>query len=98
MGKKLKIEKCKKREKWNILNCNKVFENEMLASPYIEAFGNEKITIDGCKGVYEYKDTHIKLKLAKGSLILCGSNFDIVYYEGDIINIKGKITSVEFCV
>ncbi len=98
MSKKLKIEKSERREKWNILRYDNVLEKEMLASPHIEIFGNAKICIDGCKGVYEYNETYIKLKLARGSLILCGNNFDIVYYEGDTITVKGKIASVEFCM
>ncbi len=75
---------------------DKVLESEMLNSSHIEIFGNGKINVDGCLGVYEYKDTYLKLRLIKGALILCGSGFNIVYFENRLISISGKISAVEF--
>ena len=68
----------------------------MMSSTHTEIFGNSKISIDGCMGVYEYRDTYLKLKLQRGSVILCGSGFDITYFENRLITVKGKISSVEF--
>ena len=99
MAKKLKIEKGKAKPKWNILGKDAPpFEGEMIIGPHTEIFGNSRINIEGCLGVFEYKDTYLKLKLAKGSVILCGSGFDIVYFENRLITVRGKISSVEFCV
>lgn len=99
MSKKLKIEKEKQGRKWRIFNCsNPVFEGEMLSGPHTEIFGNEKITVDGCLGVFEYTETYIKLRLSKGALILCGNRFDIAFFENELITIRGKISSVEFCL
>jgi sporulation protein YqfC len=47
-------------------------------------------------GVYEYRDTYLKLKLNKGAVIICGSDFDITQFENRLITIKGIISSVEF--
>ncbi|MBR7131897.1 MAG: YabP/YqfC family sporulation protein [Clostridia bacterium] len=99
MARKLKIEKGKSRPKWNISGKEApAFEGEMITGPHTEIFGNSRINIEGCLGVFEYKDTYLKLRLSKGSLILCGSGFDIVYYENRLITVRGKISSVEFCV
>ena len=99
MAKKYKTEQIKKREKWNILrNIDEFSGRDMLTGAHTEIFGNSKINVEGCLGVFEYKDTYLKLKLDKGVLILCGSNFDIVFYEEQTISIKGVISSVEFCV
>ena len=49
-------------------------------------------------GVFEYRDTYLKLKLNKGAVIICGSGFDITYFENRLITVKGKISSVEFSV
>lgn len=99
MSKKLKIEKSKKKQKWRLIDYTEtVFEKDMLCGAHTEIFGNNKITIEGCYGVFEYKDTYLKLKLSKGSLILCGSDFEIVFFEQHLITIKGKISSLEFCV
>lgn len=99
LAKKYKIEQTKKREKWNILQGIDAFsDKDMITGPHTEIFGNSKINIEGCLGVFEYKDTYLKLRLEKGVLILCGSGFDIVFYEERLISIKGVISSVEFCV
>lgn len=97
MSKRLKIESKRKKNKWKILNfSDAVPDSEMLSAAHIEIFGNQRITVDGCLGVYEYRDTYLKLRLSKGSLIICGSEFNIVYFENRLISIKGKITALEF--
>ncbi len=99
MSKKLKIERSHKRTKWNILGTENTAETTtVLKDTHTEIFGNERINIDGCLGVCEYKDTYIKLRLRKGTLILCGTDFDIVFFENRLITVKGKISSLEFCV
>lgn len=99
VSKKLKIEKSRKKQKWNLINCTEnLLETDMLCGAQIEILGNNKITIDGCYGVFEYKDTYLKLKLAKGSIIICGSGFEIIFFEKHLITVKGKISSLEFCV
>ena len=45
-----------------------------------------------------YDENYIRLRLAKGSMVLCGSNFDIRLYEENTITIKGNISTIEFCV
>ena len=98
MAKKLKIEKSQRLEKWNISGKESAFDKELLSGSHTEIFGNARINIEGCLGVMEYKDTYIKLRLHKGTLILCGNGFDIVFYENKLITVKGKISSVEFCM
>lgn len=99
MSKKLKIEKSKRNEKWNITG-KEIADSgtAMLKGPHTEIFGNSCINIDGCLGVVDYKDTYVKLKLCKGSLILCGKGFDIAFFENKRITVKGEISSLEFCI
>ncbi len=95
MAKKIKTPKAK--HKWKLLKLNdESLDTEILGSAHIEIFGNSKISIDGCLGVYEYKDTYLKLRLTKGTAILCGTGFNIVYFENRLISIKGKISAIEF--
>ena len=99
MGNKLKIEKSKKKEKWNILKSNdEIIDSNLLKGAHTEILGNEKISIDGCVGVSEYCETYLKLKLNKGNVIICGCGFDIVHFENQLITVKGKIISLEFSV
>lgn len=99
MSKKFKIKSEKPKEKWRIFNYNDIIsESNLLNCPRIDILGNGEITVEGCQGVFEYSDSYIKLKLNKGALIICGSRFNIVTFEGSLINIRGKISSIEFCV
>ncbi len=99
MAKKLRIERAKKKASWNLFRYEDGFiDADMITGPQIQIFGNNKIMVEGCMGVLEYTDTYLKLKLQKGALILCGAGFDISFYEERLITVKGKISSVEFCV
>ncbi len=98
MAKKLKIEKSKKRNKWNLIPTDKIIDGDLMAGPHIEMFGSGKIQIDGCEGVYEYNSDYLKLRLKIGALIICGKDFDILTFENKLITVKGKITTVEFAV
>ena len=97
MAKKFKIEKSKKRLKWNLMPKSDLIEGDILSSCHIEIFGNNKIEIDGCAGVYEYTNDYIKLRLKTGALLICGNDFDIITFENKSITVKGNIKSVEFC-
>ncbi len=98
MAKKLKIEKQIRKEKWNISSfADNILDKGMITGSYIEIFSNCQIVIEGCLGVFEYRDSYLKLKMQKGSLILCGSGFNITVFEEKRITVKGKISSVEFC-
>lgn len=95
MGDKLKLKK--KKTKWNLGGFSKEEKTmESIGSARIEICGNTRISIDGCLGVYEYRDTYLRLRLIKGAVILCGIGFNIVFFENRQITIKGKISSVEF--
>ena len=92
-----KIKFPKKRSKWRLFRLTGADLNkDVLDSAHIEIYGNSKIVIDGCLGVYEYKDTYIKLRLHKGAAIICGSNLNVVHFEDKLITITGKISEVEF--
>ena len=98
LAKKYKIEKSNKKNKWNLSANEERINPNILFSPIIEITGNSVLTLEGCHGVLEYTDTYMKLKLQKGVLIICGSDFDITLFENKLISVKGNISSVEFCV
>jgi len=99
LSRKFKFESTKEKPKVNLFSCGEDFiDTDMVKGPHIELFSNREIIIDGCCGVFEYKDSYVKLNLGKGALILCGTDFDIVTFEKRTITVKGKISSIEFCV
>ena len=99
MGKKLKIEKGSKKSKFKLfMGGGADFEKALLMGARIELFSNTQAVIEGCKGVIEYNDNYLKLRLSEGAIVLVGDNFDIVSFEEKTICIKGKINSLEFAV
>lgn len=97
MSKKLKIDGKKKRERLHIFkSADEIISSSGLFGAHIEILNNSQIMIEGCMGVYEYRDTYLKLKLNKGALIITGNGFDIANYEDKTITVKGKISSLEF--
>ncbi len=97
MAKRIKIEKQKKKEKWNIFATQEVADSTFLRGAHTEIFSNERVVIEGCLGVYEYNDCYLKLRLSKGALVICGSDFSISSFENTTISVSGKITTLEFC-
>lgn len=98
MAKKLKIEKSNKKEKWNIFGSADGLSKTLLTGPRIELFSNNQMVLEGCAGIYEYNDNYLKLRLLHGALVLVGEDFDIVSFEEKTITVRGKFSSLEFCV
>ena len=95
MGDRVKLKK--KKSKWKLGGFSEdETARENIGSARIEICGNTRITIDGCLGVYDYRDTYLRLRLTKGTVSLCGIGFNIVFFENRQITVKGKISSVEF--
>ena len=97
MAKKFKIPSSHKKPKLHLFSFQEERSRSDIKS-YIELFSNREIAIDGCQGVVDYKSDYIKLRLSKGSVTVCGEGFSIINFENKIITVKGKISSLEFCV
>lgn len=93
-----KFKKVKPKNKWKLIGICKEDkkQSDTITGAHIEIFGTGKLVIEGCLGVYEYKDTYIKLRLSKGTVIICGSGFNIVYFENKLISISGSVSALEF--
>ena len=99
MSRKFKFKSAVKSNKIRLMGfADDIVDRDMIKGAHIEMFSNREIVVDGCEGVFEYNSDYIRLKLSKGSIVLCGNNFDIVLFEGEVITVKGNISSVEFCV
>ena len=98
MSRKFKF-KSKLKHKINFKNlAEDVIDSDMITGTHIQLFSNKEMTVDGCTGICDYSTDYLKLNIGKGSLLVFGGDFDIVLYEGDVITVKGNISSLEFCV
>lgn len=99
MARKLKIPISKKREKLNLFTFEDV-ENDIdyNIKSHIEIFSDKEITVECCQGILDYNNDYIKLRLSKGNVILFGKGLYISCFECNVIRIKGKLLSLEFCM
>ncbi|MBQ7654054.1 MAG: YabP/YqfC family sporulation protein [Clostridia bacterium] len=63
---------------------------------YMEVLGNNRVVLDGCKGVLEYTQDCICLSLSKGTIRFSGIDlcFKALNFEQAVIS--GKIYCIEF--
>lgn len=64
----------------------------------IEIYSNKEAIIEGCKGILEYCDEHIKINIGCGSALFSGVGLFAYSYFCETLVIKGKINSIEYCV
>lgn len=89
----------KAKRRINFFECKEdILQRDFIRGAHIELFSNREITVEGCTGVLEYSNDYIKLNLGKGALILCGQSLDVLFFENDTITVRGKISSIEFCI
>ncbi len=76
----------------------KLFEglpNEMKG-PITEIYSNREAVVDGCKGVLDYHENLIKLRVDGGTVVFSGTDLVILELSDGAARLKGKIASVEF--
>ncbi len=64
----------------------------------VEVLSNNEATIEGCKGIMDYDKNYIKLNIGNGTVSFFGKDLYAYSYCGDIVILKGKISSLEFCM
>ncbi len=69
-----------------------------LSGPIIRICSNKEVSIDGCKGVIDYREEFIKLRIAGGSVTFSGSGLTMTAFTESSAVISGKLQNVEFSV
>jgi len=62
----------------------------------IELQETREATVDGCKGILEYKDERIKLKLSNKTVTFAGLNLEIKTFTNERVIISGYIAGIDF--
>ena len=57
---------------------------------------NKEAVVEGCKGIVEYDEDCIVIKLKNANIKFVGLNLNISSYEKNCVIIKGKFQSIEF--
>ena len=92
MSKKIKFVTNKLKEKWKLSG----FNSNCFGGYKIEIESNNEMLVDGCIGVYEYKNDYIRLNLTKGNLSVSGLNLTMDILSDSVMKIKGKINNIDF--
>lgn len=79
-----------------IKNSEEYISDEIFLGSHIEFFSNRRIVVEGCKGIVEYDENYLKIKIDNMFVNFFGSDFLITEYDNKKIMIKGKLISVEF--
>lgn len=93
LGKKLKTDQTEKKEKFRLFSAEEVTS---ATETVINIMGNKEVSIDGCKGVIDYYDNFIKIKIIKGAAVFTGSSLQLTEFSDGGAVIKGNIESIEF--
>lgn len=93
LSKKLKTDQTEKKQKLKFFQTEEILAaNETV----INIIGNKEVSIDGCKGVIDYYDNLIKIKLIKGAAVFSGSALTLCEFSDSGAVIRGNIESIEF--
>ena len=99
LARKLKIPITKKREKLHLFSFEDIPSDiDYNIKSHIELFSNKEITVECCQGILDYNNDYIKLRLSRGNVILFGKELYVSCFESNVIRIKGKLLSLEFCM
>lgn len=62
--------------------------------PKITITGNNEITIENHKGIVSFENSELKINSKVGTIIIKGTNLEILFIGGNTITIEGKFKSV----
>lgn len=64
--------------------------------PVVVITGDMELSIENFKGIIEYTEHIIRIKIKGGEIKIMGSNLNISYYRNDDMRIVGDIKSIEY--
>lgn len=83
---------------WNRLALAADLPDEPIpGQPLIEIIDNRRVLVENHKGVNEYGDTMIRIKVKRGSVCICGQKLELSRMVKGQLIISGIIESVQLC-
>ena len=82
--------------KSNISDILEMPKDIMLDLPKITSIGNLQVSIENHKGIVEYSDENIRVKMRDGIIKISGIELMIKTIISEEIIISGKIASIDF--
>ena len=66
-------------------------------SPLVEILGHQRVLIEHHKGVNEYGDTLIRVKVKFGNVCINGTSLELTHMSQSRLIIRGNIESIHLC-
>lgn len=82
--------------KYRVAEAASMPKDVVLGVPIVTIIGEFEINIENYRGIIEYTDSLIRIKLKNGQLKICGERLKIVYYTNEDMMITGKIEKLEY--
>lgn len=89
----------RRRKKSNLQTLAGIFEipqDIVLDLPRITMLGNKQMLIENHKGIIEYNETLVRVKLSQGELIVHGNELMLGNLQVEQILIEGVVTEVKY--
>lgn len=92
MGKKLKTELKEKKARPKLFG---VLPTE-ISGAIITVSANREVSVDGCRGVIDYNENLIKLRVVGGTITVYGTTLNLAELSDRAAVITGTVSNIEF--
>lgn len=82
-----------KREKLSELE-----KNLLARYSLITVVGSEQMMVEGLRGILDYSAETLRVNTLSGVILIMGAGLEITSMTAEALSLKGKITSLEFCI
>ena len=67
-----------------------------LGASCLTMVGQRELTIENHRGILEYSDTNLRIRVRSGLIRVSGAGLLIEYYSKEEIRISGRMKSIEY--
>lgn len=74
-----------------------LLEEPIPGESLVEIIGTHRVLIENHRGVFEYGENLVRIKVKKGSVGIHGCHLELSRMSKGQLVISGNVTSIEFC-
>lgn len=82
--------------RYRVAEASNMPKDVVLGVPIVTIVGEFEINIENYRGIIEYTDTVIRVKVKNGQIKITGKGLQIDYYTNDDMRITGKTNKIEY--
>ncbi len=75
------------------------FEKNVLGIySLVTIIGSSELVVEGLRGILDYSGESLRVNTVSGVVLIMGAGLEITALTAEELTLKGKITSLEFCI